>query len=64
MFFNDFTDLNEKNLLSLEYEIQTAIKSKSFPRAVSRFLFAKICFNDSLVFVVGKFADHFESSLH
>lgn len=35
LFFSDFKDLNEKNLLSLEYEIQTAIKSKSFSKAVS-----------------------------
>lgn len=36
LFFSDFTDLNGKNLLSLEYEIQSAIKSKSFSKAVSR----------------------------
>lgn len=36
-FFKDFHDLNEKNLLSLEYEIQMALKTKSYDRAVNIF---------------------------
>lgn len=35
LFFSDFNDLNERNLLSLEYEIQTAIKSGSYEHTVS-----------------------------
>lgn len=35
MFFSDFSELSERNLLSLEYDIQTAVKSGSYDRAVS-----------------------------
>lgn len=36
LFFSDYHELNERNLLSLEYDIQNAIKSKLFTRAVNR----------------------------
>lgn len=32
--FSDFNELNERNLLKLEYEIQTAVKSGSYDHAV------------------------------
>lgn len=35
MFFKDYHPLNENRLLSIEYEIQTAVKEKSFHKAVS-----------------------------
>lgn len=33
-FFSDFSKLNEPNLLSLEYDIQTAVKDNRFEDAV------------------------------
>lgn len=33
-FFKDFNELNENRLLSMEYEIQTAVKEKSFHRTI------------------------------
>lgn len=36
--FKDFQDLNENRLLSLEYNIQNALKSKSYKEAVKQFL--------------------------
>lgn len=34
LLFKDYQDLNENGLLSIEYEIQSAIKAKEYERAV------------------------------
>lgn len=35
VLFKDFHDLNENRLLSIEYEIQSAIKEKSYQKGVN-----------------------------
>lgn len=59
-FFKDFHDLNEKNLLSLEYEIQTALKSGSLDRAVCVKQKEYISMDRKVKIIISKFFWHLD----